>query len=44
MEFSYKDGADTADNVKRDLLMETLSEGEKKALYILDILFDVQVP
>jgi hypothetical protein len=43
MEFSYKDGTDIADDVKRDLLLETLSEGEKKALYILDILFDVQV-
>jgi energy-coupling factor transporter ATP-binding protein EcfA2 len=43
MEFSYKDGTDIADDVKRTLLLETLSEGEKKALYILDILFDVQV-
>jgi hypothetical protein len=43
MEFSFKDGTDVADNVRRDLLLDTLSEGEKKALYILDILFNVQV-
>jgi hypothetical protein len=40
--YTLKDGADSAP-VPRDTLMEVLSQGEKKALYILNIIFEIQV-
>lgn len=40
--FTFDDGADTA-SVEHADLMATLSTGEKKALYILNIIFDIQV-
>ena len=39
--FRFEDGADHA-NVERPQLMQTLSTGEKKALYILNIIFEVE--
>lgn len=40
--FTFEDGADTA-SMERDELMEVLSTGEKKALYILNIIFEIEV-
>ena len=40
--FTCEDDGDTV-SVERVALIDILSQGEKKALYILDILFDVQV-
>lgn len=40
--FTFEDGTDTA-SVEHADLMATLSTGEKKALYILNIIFDIQV-
>ena len=40
--FEFKDGAEAAD-VKRDTLMQVLSTGEAKALYILNLLFEIEV-
>ncbi|RUZ29382.1 phage infection protein [Mesorhizobium sp. M7A.F.Ca.US.007.01.2.1] len=40
--FTFEDGADTASVEHADLLA-TLSTGEKKALYILNIIFDIRV-
>jgi hypothetical protein len=39
--FVFKDGVDTA-AVERDALMQVLSMGEKRALYILNIIFEVE--
>lgn len=39
--FKFKDGADEMDVDKKDLI-EALSTGEKKAFYILNILFEVE--
>lgn len=39
--FEFKDGADRV-TVERDSLLEVLSTGEKKALYILNVLFEVE--
>jgi hypothetical protein len=39
--FSYEDGPDTV-SVEKTALMMALSTGEKKALYILNIIFEVQ--
>ena len=39
--FSFKDGEDTA-TVEKATLMQALSTGEKKALYILNIIFEVE--
>lgn len=39
--FEFEDGADTV-AVERDDLLEVLSTGEKKALYILNVLFEVE--
>ena len=41
LEFTYNDG-DDAVPVKKGTLLEALSTGEKKALYILHILFDIE--
>lgn len=40
--FTFEDGADTA-SLERPALMDVLSTGEKKALYILNIIFEIQV-
>ena len=42
LEFTFNDG-DESIPVKKGTLLERLSTGEKKALYILNILFDVEV-
>ncbi len=39
--FTFADGAETAD-VDRKSLLEVLSTGEKKALYVLNIIFDIR--
>jgi hypothetical protein len=39
--FMFEDGADQAP-VERDALMQVLSTGEKRALYILNIIFEVE--
>jgi hypothetical protein len=39
--FTFEDGADTAP-VEKATLLETLSQGEKKALYVLNIIFEVE--
>ncbi|MCZ4302190.1 AAA family ATPase [Microbacterium oxydans] len=39
--FEFEDGADSIE-VERDDLLEVLSTGEKKALYILNVLFEVE--
>ena len=41
LSFSFKDGADEA-VLERDALLEALSMGEKKALYVLNIIFEVE--
>jgi len=40
--FTFKDGVDNASVEKADL-MKVLSQGEKKALYVLNILFEIEV-
>jgi hypothetical protein len=40
--FTFKDGADNA-SVEKAALMKVLSQGEKKALYVLNILFEIEV-
>lgn len=40
--FTFKDGADNA-RVEKVALMKVLSQGEKKALYVLNILFEIEV-
>lgn len=42
LDFTFKDSGATAD-IKRDELMAVLSTGERKALYILNVLFEVEV-
>jgi|GEM_PF-53693 len=39
--FTFEDGADSA-TVDRNALMAALSTGEKKALYVLNIIFEIQ--
>jgi len=39
--FTYLDGADTA-NVDKPDLMKVLSTGERKALYVLNVIFEIQ--
>jgi hypothetical protein len=39
--FTYKDGADSMEVEKSDL-MKVLSTGERKALYVLNVIFEVQ--
>lgn len=41
LEYRFSDGADHA-SVERGTLLQALSTGEKKALYILNIIFEVQ--
>jgi len=40
--YTFKDGTDSAP-VVRETLMKSLSQGEKKALYILNIIFEIEV-
>ena len=40
--YTFKDGSESA-NVEEDALLDVLCQGEKKALYILNILFEVEV-
>lgn len=40
--FTFEDGAESA-SVDRSALMAALSTGEKKALYVLNIIFEIQV-
>lgn len=40
--FTFEDGADHAP-VEKDALMQTLSTGEKRAFYVLNIIFEVEV-
>ena len=39
--FEFKDGGNIK-NIKRDDLLEVLSQGEKRALYLLDIIFEIE--
>jgi recombinational DNA repair ATPase RecF len=39
--FTFEDGADSAP-VEKVALMQVLSTGEKKALYVLNIIFEVE--
>lgn len=41
LEYKFHDGIDNAP-VDRDTLLQTLSTGEKKALYVLNIIFEVE--
>jgi len=40
--FTFEDGADSAP-VEKATLLQTLSTGEKKALYVLNIIFEIEV-
>jgi ABC-type lipoprotein export system ATPase subunit len=40
--FTFEDGADQA-SVEKDALMQVLSTGEKRAFYILNIIFEIEV-
>jgi len=40
--FTYYDGADNAP-MKKDALLQCLSTGEKRALYILNVIFEIEV-
>ncbi len=44
LELGYKfhDGSDET-HIERDTLLKTLSQGEKKALYILNVIFEIEV-
>ncbi len=39
--FEFRDGDDRK-NIRRDSLLEVLSQGEKRALYLLDIIFEIE--
>ncbi len=40
--FTFNDGADRAP-IERPALMQVLSQGEKKALYVLNVIFEIEV-
>jgi hypothetical protein len=42
LSYTFKDGTDSAP-VMRETLMKSLSQGEKKALYILNVIFEIEV-
>ena len=42
LSYTFNDGTASA-SVERDTLMKSLSQGEKKALYILNIIFEIEV-
>ncbi|WP_227506108.1 ATP-binding protein [Marinobacter psychrophilus] len=41
--FVFYDGRDTSDQVSHQSLLSVLSQGEKRALYILNVLFEIEV-
>lgn len=41
--FEFNDGRGEAEQVNHSSLMKTLSQGEKRALYILNVLFEIEV-
>lgn len=43
IQFSFNDGRGCSQVVNHDTLIATLSQGEKRALYILNILFEIEV-
>lgn len=43
IDFDFDDGRGGKQKVKHETLLETLSQGEKRALYILNILFEIEV-
>ncbi|MBT2764707.1 hypothetical protein, partial [Paenibacillus sp. ISL-20] len=40
--YLFKDREDNAEEVKEDLLLKVLSQGESRALYLLNIIFEIQ--
>lgn len=42
IEFDFDDGRGSRQKVKHQTLLDTLSQGEKRALYILNILFEIE--
>lgn len=42
IEYCYKDSEDSAEDVNGDLLFKVLSQGEKRALYLLNIIFEIE--
>lgn len=43
LSYTFKDGGGETSPVVRETLLQTLSQGEKKALYILNVIFEVEV-
>lgn len=43
IDFDFDDGRGGKQKVKHETLLDTLSQGEKRALYILNILFEIEV-
>ncbi|MFS1495001.1 hypothetical protein BCU32_012705 [Vibrio lentus] len=43
VQFEFNDGRSASENVHQTSLMKVLSQGEKRALYILNVLFEVKV-
>lgn len=41
--FDFDDGRGATKEVKRETLLQTLSQGEKRALYILNLLFEIEI-
>ncbi|GLX78051.1 hypothetical protein tinsulaeT_13910 [Thalassotalea insulae] len=41
--FEFDDGRDSLEKVNQESLMKALSQGEKRALYILNVLFELEV-
>lgn len=41
--FDFDDGRGATKEVKRETLLQTLSQGEKRALYILNVLFEIEI-
>lgn len=42
IEYCYKDSEESAENVSGDLLFKVLSQGEKRTLYLLNIIFEIE--
>ncbi|MGX9240708.1 hypothetical protein ACWXWB_22950 [Pantoea dispersa] len=42
IEFNFNDGRGGQQKVKQETLLDTLSQGEKRALYILNVLFEIE--
>lgn len=43
IQFEFNDGRSAPEIVNQESLIETLSQGEKRALYILNVLFEIEV-